>query len=245
MGNEDDYSDVGPDANLLPDVQAIAVDLRTVFVRDPQPETAAQHVAAMVSVSLAPVVPLRRRRKRAAVVGAVALVGVMASGGLAAAGVLPAPLQSGVAHLVRPIGIDLPDSGSHAGQEGSGDPAPDRGQTDRAPGQQDDPSPSTSTEAPGQSGDTPSPSTPAPGQSGDTPSPSTPAPDQSGDTPSPSTPAPGQSGASSSRSDTAPGQTGAGGNNKPTVPPGQVDNPGNGKSTSGGPPTSVPDKGNR
>jgi hypothetical protein len=87
----------------------------------------------------------------------------------------------------------------------------------------------------------------APGQGGTSPGKSDEAPGQQ-DQPGKSEDAPGLGGENPGRSDTAPGQTGDPGNNKPVVPPGQVDHPGqgsgNGNSNGNGPPTSVPGNGN-
>ena len=223
-----------------------------------------------------PVRPVRLRRGRVAVAAAAAFAGLVAAGGLAAAGVLPGPIQDEVARLAEPIGVHLPDSGGHhaedPGQETPG-PAVDRqdsdpaaasegsttttapvigegqsgtapgqsgtapGQSGAAPGQsgaapgQSGAAPGQSGAAPGQSGAAPGQSGAAPGQSGAAPGQSGAAPGQSGTAPGQSGTAPGQSGTDPGRSGTAPGQTGVPGNNKPEVPPGQVDNPGKGNGT--------------
>jgi len=208
MVDGDDHLNMEHNPELLADLQVMAADLRDAFVRNPQPDVATRHLAAMTNATLAPVVPLGRHHRRMAVAAMVAAGGVLAFGGLAAAGVLPASLQSGAAKLVHPIGIVLPDPGDH-----------DRG-------------PSSSDQAPGLGGTNPGKADEAPGQQ-----------DQPGNSES----APGLGGENPGRSDTAPGQTGDGGNNKPTVPPGQVDNPGQGSGNSNGqsdgPPSSVPGKG--
>jgi hypothetical protein len=208
---------VGLDADHLPALPAIAADLRSVFVRAPSSQTAERHLAAMVSASVAPVVPLRSGRKRAAVAGVVAAAAIVLTGGLAAAGVLPAPVQDRVSRLARPLGVNLPRSDDHDERV-----RPDPGST-------------TTTAATGGIGETPARSS-TPGATAETPD------DATGGGPTTtvsgggggggdasSTTSPGQSGASSSHSGTAPGQTDDGGNNKPAVPPGQVVNPGKGK----------------
>jgi len=220
MTHDSDNSGVEPDTDLLPELQATAADLRAVFVRDPEPEIVDRHLAAMASAVRAPVISLTSRRHRVAVAGAVVAVGVLLTGGLAAAGVLPAPVQNGAARLLHPVGIEIPRS--------------DGGTDEGVPRDQD---PVTTTTVPqgvsrpdgqdGVAGDVHS--GPEPGSTTVDPGGGSP-----GSIATTTTAPPGQSGSSNSRSSTAPGQTGSGGNNKPAVPPGQVDNPGHGRGNGNG-----------
>lgn len=233
MVGGNDHSDVDHDADLFADLEATADDLRAVFVRDPAPEVAARHLAAMGSAGLAPVVPLASRRRRVAVAAMVGAAGVVFTGGLAAAGALPGPVQDGVARLVQPIGIDLPDSGEHPGRS---DQAPGHGGTnpgkaDEAPGQQDQPG--NSENAPGLGGENPGRSDTAPGQTGDGGNNKPAVPPGQVDNPG-QNPGNGQGTGQGNGQGQGSGQ-GSGGNGGPpsSVP---------GKGTPGVPPTSVPGK---
>ena len=217
MADHDDYSEVEQELALQPDTRA-AADLRGLFVRQPRPDTTARHLAAMVSAISAPVVPIAARRMRAALAGTAVAAGLLATGGFAAAGVLPGPVQVGVAKAAHTIGIDLPDSSENDDGPGS-DQAPEKegtdpGKADEAPGQQDQTgAPGNSENAPGQGATNPGKADEAPGQQ---------------DQPGNSENAPGLGGENPGRSDIAPGQTESGGNNKPAEPPGQVANSGQG-----------------
>ncbi|QGG96198.1 hypothetical protein [Actinomarinicola tropica] len=173
-----------------------------------------------------------RRSKRAAVGGVIAIAALSLTGGLAAAGTLPAPLQNTVARVADAFSIPVPtaDERDHVdvddapptstsaddtstttrpGQSGDTPGATAPGRTGETPGQSGDTPGAT---APGRTGDTPGQSGETPGQSGDTPGQSGNPPGQSGDAPGQSGEAPGQSG--STPGATAPGQTGG-------PPPGQ------------------------
>jgi hypothetical protein len=226
LSYENDDAGVGPDADHLPARPATAADLRSVFVRAPSSQTAERHLAAMVSASVAPVVPLRSGSKRVMVAGLVAAAAIVLTGGLAAAGVLPAAVQNGVSRLARPLGVNLPSSDHHDERI-----RPDPGST-------------TTTAPTGGVGETPAPSS-TPGATAETPDeatgggPTTAATGGGGGGgggggDASTTTSPGKNGASSDRSGTAPGQTDAGGNNKPAVSPGQVDSPGDGNGDSPG-----------
>src|SRR4051812_38952933 len=127
MTLDDDDLDVSTDADLGPALERTAADLRTAFVREPDPAVADRHVAAMVAAASAAsavgstmVVTGPSRRRQLAVAGGVVAAALAFTGGLAAAGVLPRPLQDAVADFVRPVGIDLPHSDD---DDGSGAPA--------------------------------------------------------------------------------------------------------------------------
>src|SRR5262245_34433604 len=93
---------------------ATLVDLRQAFLVPAGPDVAVRHLDAMFEAARSPAsrpVPLRRRRKALAAAGVCAGL-VVATSGLAAAGVLPEPLQRAIARAADPLGIHLPDGSS-------------------------------------------------------------------------------------------------------------------------------------
>jgi hypothetical protein len=90
------------EATADPEWAALAGALRQHYLQAPAPATESRHLAAMAAAR-----PGRRRRRLAvaAAVGAVSLVGGTT---LAAAGELPAPVQTGVAALAGHAHISLP-----------------------------------------------------------------------------------------------------------------------------------------
>jgi hypothetical protein len=103
------------EATADPEWAALAGALRQHYLQAPAPATESRHLAAMAAAR-----PGRRRRRLAvaAAVGAVSLVGGTT---LAAAGELPAPVQTGVAALAGHAHISLP--GPHRGPSGRVDAA--------------------------------------------------------------------------------------------------------------------------
>jgi hypothetical protein len=105
--------DVHPDD--MPDdrLDAFFDELRTAAAEAPTP-VVGDALATLFRDGQAPVMstaPVARRRRwsaRAAIAGAVAGV---TFGGLGVAGALPAPVQRGVADVVRQVGVHLPDPG--------------------------------------------------------------------------------------------------------------------------------------
>jgi hypothetical protein len=147
---------------------------------------------------------LQRRRALGAVTAAVSVLGI--GGVAAAAGGLPAPIQSFVSDSLSHVGVSVPSTEDEPS-------SPDPGATDsivvfaldrseNAPGQGGN-TPGQSGNTPGQSGNTPGQSgSEPPGQSGNTPG-------QSGNTPGQSGNTPGQSGSEPpGHSGVAPGQSG-------------------------------------
>jgi hypothetical protein len=209
--------------------------LRGTLLAPPDEVTRRRHLAAMVAAhaetrptALAhhePVRPTlaRRGRRRPLVAAGVAGAVLLGSAGLAAAGQLPAPVQSRLAAAARIVGLTLPV------------PVPDRPPTDpsgpsgpaaavpAAPqiltGEPVAPAPTAPPAA-----EVPIPTAPghdgsAPGQSGNTPG-------QSGNTPGQSGSAPGQSGSAPVQSGNTPGQSGntpAPSGNPSITAPGRVD----------------------
>jgi hypothetical protein len=215
-------SDVGPDDVLLPDEQAIAADLRAVFVHDADPELTQRFVDAMASAAGGAVLPRRSlRRRRAAMAGAVVVAGLFTTVGLAAADVLPTPIQDGVARLVRPLGIDLPDSGDDDGSRGA---------------IEHDPATTFDRERPGATTDSPGPGSDNPGSAG-----AAPGQTAAGGNNQPVVP-PGQVDNPGNRNGNGPPASVPGngnGNGNGNGPPASV--PGNGNGN--GPPASVPGNG--
>jgi hypothetical protein len=200
-------ADVHP-SDALDDV---AADLRTVFVRDPEPEVAVRHLAAMQAAAGSH----RSHTGRRVAVGLGAAAGTLVlTAGLAAAGVLPSGLRHDVDRLVRPLGISVSHDDSHDPASGGHAPASTTtapGRSGTAPGHTKTGGDNKPTSPPGQttshSATPTTTSTSTPGKSGSAPGHST--------TTTSTTTAPGRSG-------TAPGHTKAGGDNKPTSPPGQT-----------------------
>ena len=250
------------------ELQDVIADLRSTFLVAPDEEVTSRHLAAMRKeagvtaprkFSSSP----RSRRRRSLVAVGVGGGLVLATGGLAAAGVLPGPLQGTVAAVAHPFGIQLPSGDSAPGtdrtpadQNGGGGPsagtptsvpptdpwqsAPGQGGTnpgrsDEAPGQQDDPGSSDS--APGHGGDNPGQSDQAPGHGGDNLGQSEEAPGHNPTTTNPSVTAPGRS--KDSPPTTAPTSPTTARSTPPTTPhanpkgQGSDGNPGD----SGAPPT--------
>jgi hypothetical protein len=92
------------DTTTDPEWAALVGVLRRTYLQDPAPEVAARHLAAMAEATRP------RRRRRRLVVAAAAAGAVSLAGGatLAAAGELPAPLQTQVAGLAGRVHISLP-----------------------------------------------------------------------------------------------------------------------------------------
>jgi hypothetical protein len=175
--------------------------LRRALVHPPSSEIATRHLSritgdagrALRGQGLAShydeLAARREHRRRRWAVAAVASVGVvLGTGGLAAAGVLPTPVQDVIADVARPFGLDLPHSDDEPGSGGGGS------STSTTSG--------SSQDAPGQSGD-------APGQGGTSPGQSEGAPGQGGTSPGQSDEAPGLGGSPAGQSDEAPGLGGS------------------------------------
>lgn len=154
-----------PEPVTLAEYPEVIDDLRRVFLCAPSEELVTDHVANMLVVYEATRFLSRdsRRRRRGFAFGSALGVGALVGGaGLAAAsGNLPDGLQSTVARVAEPLGIDVPD--------GNADEAPGRGgenpsRADEAPGQQK--LPGGSENAPGHGGENPGRSETAPGHSG-------------------------------------------------------------------------------
>ena len=207
----DERADVG---DLLDDptderLQPVVAELRRLYLVAPAAAVEEQHLARMIAVretsAAAVVAPLGRiRRRRAAVAGAIVAATMAGSIGLAAAGVLPGPLQNAAAAAVRPLGLQLhttdpeaPPAGSQPaatttvpgtgnGTGSAADDAPGRGgenpgQSADSPGQATDPG--RSQDAPGHGEDNPGRSDEAPGHTGEAPGKSAEAPGHGGDKP--------------------------------------------------------------
>lgn len=157
--------------------------------------------------------PRRRRRQRAVVLVAAATVGVLGlTGGLAAAGRLPAPAQHRVADVVKVVGIDLPD------HDESRDVGPGNGREIVRP---------TTTPTAGVSTTAPPVGPRGPGATGTLPGSSGSAPGHSPTGPGNSENAPGHTGANPGSSGDSPGPTGANGNpGHGPAGPGANENPG-------------------
>lgn len=173
MSQDDDTSD---DA-FVSDLAPVTGVLRSHYLQPPSDELAERHLARMMAAVTADgvidldTIDLRPpRRVRRAVVASLVGASVLSISGLAAAGVLPAPVQSRVAAMVQPLGLQLP----------GGVDAP--GQSEDAPGHGGD-SPGQSEDAPGRGGENPGNSEQAPGQGGENPGKSDQAPGQGGQNP--------------------------------------------------------------
>ncbi|MBK5224923.1 MAG: hypothetical protein JJE52_19025, partial [Acidimicrobiia bacterium] len=183
-----DSTDVAPadEFGALIDDRAAAgsfiADLRAGLLAPPSDEVAASHLAAMFGAldakgSGAQVVDLTQRRARRTLAGALVAAGALGlTGGFAAAGTLPAPVQDAVSRVANVFAIDLPNS-----DEVDHDPDDIIVTVDNpsitAPGRTGD---NPSDTAPGRTGDNPSDT--APGRTGDNPSDT--APGRTGDNPS-------------------------------------------------------------
>src|SRR5262245_13412734 len=112
IGDHDDLADLIDD-----EVEQTIADLRDAFLAPVPDDVAARHLAvldgAMAELQTDALANQRRRRHRkvAAAVG-VSAGFVIATGGLAAAGVLPEPVQRVIATAASPLGIHLPDGSS-------------------------------------------------------------------------------------------------------------------------------------
>jgi hypothetical protein len=197
----------------------IVADLREVYLQSPNPSTEDRHLAAMMAaVESSPAGSDRRRLWAGAL--AATVVAVVALGGLASAGALPAPVQDAVSSVVAVVGIDVPRADGSQGEPSQPTPTT-RGQSD---------------DAPGHGGTTPGRSEDAPGQDGTAPGQSEDAPGQGGTAPGRSEEAPGLDGTPPGPPDTTPG--------RPVTPP--PPNPGPPEVTPGppevtpGPPTNPP-----
>jgi hypothetical protein len=220
--------------SLLGDEEAArrtVAQMRGELLVAPSETVAEQHLAAMrAAIGTTPATPevidLRARRVRRAIAGTtIGLLALGATGGLAAAGVLPAPLQDALSRAARVVAIDLPRSAPGTtvapvelpdtpGATAPGNTGSTPAQTGVTPTGRDDAPGAT---APGRTGETPGAT--APGQTGETPGAT--APGQTGETP----------GA------TAPGQTGeTPGTTAPSGPP--AENPGT--TAPSGPPAETP-----
>jgi hypothetical protein len=201
----------------------IVDDLREVYLQAPSPTTRDLHLGTMMAAAgLEPDAPRGRRLWAAALV---AVVAVVAFGGVAQAGVLPGAVQDTIASIASTVGVDLPrsDDPTKDPAETPGDDPAVRsedppGQSEDAPGHGGS-APGQSEDAPGQGGNAPGQSEDAPGQGGNAPGNSENAPGRSGNTPGPPTQPPGNSG-------NTPGP--------PTQPPGNSGNSGNSGNTPGG-----------
>jgi hypothetical protein len=135
-------------------LDAAVAELQTELLVAPSPEVAQRHLDAMRDAASGS--HGRRRsptlRSALALVACVTLFGV--TGGLAATGALPAPVQTGVSDVVRVVGIDLPTPATRAPGHTDDDPTIP-GKSDVAPGHlPDDPStPGKSDVAPGHQND--------------------------------------------------------------------------------------------
>jgi hypothetical protein len=145
-------------------------ELQAQLLAPPSPEVATRHLAAMRDAASGS--HDRRRsptlRSAFALVACVTLVGV--TGGLAATGALPAPVQTGVSGVAGVVGIDLPSPATRAPGHTPDDPLIP-GKSDVAPGHlPDDPStPGKSDVAPGHVNDgQTTPGATAPGRTDDT-----------------------------------------------------------------------------
>ena len=140
-------------------------DLRRELVRPFDADLTARHLATMGTAarerqvaSTADTIDLRARRIRRGAIGTVVgLVALGTTGGLAAAGQLPAPLQDAVSRVAGVVSIEVPRSTPNVTVEVPATP----GTTGETPG----------ATAPGQTGDTPgttgdTPGATAPGQQG-------------------------------------------------------------------------------
>jgi hypothetical protein len=223
--------------------------LRDELVRPPSASARWNHLAAMRRArAQAPAETTRQTRRpvRALLVAAAAGVVVLGTtGGLAAAGSLPGPIQDTAATIAGAVGWDLPraDDPAPAGREQSPGSTPAATTKDDAPGpaRPGEPgapteAPGRSGEAPGQTGETPGQSGTTPGQSGTTPGRSGTAPGKNGTPPStvPATPAaPGGGGPASGRSGEAPGTTGSTPGQSGETPAGGAEPPGQSGSAPG------------
>lgn len=237
----------GDDDRLEPHLAVLRAELR----RPPSASARWNHLAAMRRARDEGVGAQRsatRRPVRAVLVAAAAGVAVLGTtGGLAAAGSLPGPIQDTAATVAGAVGLDLPRATERdpapppstvgARNADPGDDAPGSLDPSRpaAPGAPVE-APGRSGEAPGQTGETPGQSGTAPGRSGTAPGQSGTAPGQSGTAPGrngtppstvPATPtAPGGGGPAPGRSAEAPGQTGSTPGQSGATPAGGAEPPG-------------------
>jgi hypothetical protein len=145
-------------ARELDALDGLLAELRTAVVRPLPAEVADRHLGALSAAASESSVRRRSPVLRAAVAVAACVTLFGVTGGLAAAGALPAPLQDGVADVAGMVGINLPGSSSRAPGHQPDDPT-QPGRSEHAPGRQpDDPTrPGRSEHAPGQqpTGETP------------------------------------------------------------------------------------------
>lgn len=189
-----------------PDLADVVADLKVAFLVPPDELTTRRHLAALAAAGSdheSSATRSRRSRRRRILVPIGVTGGlILATSGLAAADVLPAPVQRAVAAVAAPFGIDL-----HATE------APEGGPTQPDSNESDDgdvtPAGPTSTDGPAadESNPTPpvNPSQDAPGHGGTNPGKSDQAPGQQKD-PGQSGSAPGHGGPNPGKSDQAPGR---------------------------------------
>jgi hypothetical protein len=202
--DHDDSLESTPD-----DLAGVVADLRAAYLVDPDELLARRHLSAMAiaaaEVAAAEPAPRRRRRRRVLVPVGVAGGLILATSGLAAAGVLPGPVQRAVAAAARPFGVELQTDSSpiRSDTPGAGGRTADAGSPDTGPPTSTPPV-DPSQDAPGHGGTNPGQSEQAPGQQ-DAPGASGDAPGHGGENPGQSDQAPGQGGANPGQSDQAPG----------------------------------------
>jgi hypothetical protein len=176
--------------------------LREQLLRPPGAQARWDHLAAMRRARAETARPVRRPA-RALVIAAAAGVAVLgATGGLAAAGSLPGPIQDTAARVAGAVGVSLPRASDHGDSPGDHGPPASTPPASATEGPADPPGLGRPTDPPGLTGEGPGRSSEAPGRTGETPGPGH-------GTPTPTTPAaPGGGGEAPGRSSEAPGQTG-------------------------------------
>jgi len=146
-------------------LDALFAELRDELATPLSVEVASRHLDELSAAASEGSFRRRSPVLRATVAAATCVTLLGVTGGLAAAGALPGPLQDGVAEIAEVVGIDLPGASGHAPGHQPDDPN-QPGKSEHAPGRQpDDPTqPGKSEHAPGQQTKGETPGATAPGR---------------------------------------------------------------------------------
>ncbi len=208
VNDEVDHLSSDPELPTPTDLVDVVADLKVAFLVPPDELTTRRHLAGLAAFRAnQQSARSRRTRRRRRILVPLGVTGglILATSGLAAANVLPAPMQNAVAAVEAPFGIELPTTDTP-------DDGPSRSNDDRDRGTDSTPAGPTTSESPRVDGSSPNPpaapSQGAAGQAGTNPGHSDQAPGHTGTNPGNSDQAPGHTGTNPGHSDQAPGHTG-------------------------------------